>query len=86
MTNREIVAGIAFSQSRISISPHTKTVSNTKTKQIPRHKKNKVQLALWTTFPVELKNGFSNGYSSRMAFPVGLENIFYFQSTFAFEL
>ena len=46
MTNREIVAGIAFSQSRISISPHTKTVSNTKTKQIPRHKKNKVQLAL----------------------------------------
>ena len=45
MTNREIVAGIAFSQSRISISPHTKTISNTKTK-IPRHKKNKVQLAL----------------------------------------
>ena len=50
MTNREIVAGIAFSQSRISISPHTKTVSNTKTKQIPRHKKKQSAISSLNNF------------------------------------
>ena len=44
MTNRGIVAGIAFSQSRISISPHTKTISKDKAKRISRLQKCKVQL------------------------------------------